>query len=100
MRYYNTVALAKNSHFVVPYTSIYAVVLPYKETEEDKRKLKKKNRPFNDQWQNDFYFLAKDFLVPESKIVDIIYDVVKNAKPTDSNDKLNLRAMNKLHDII
>lgn len=54
----------------------------------------------NDQWQKDFYSLARDFLVPESKIINIIYDVVKNSKPTDSDDKLNLRAMNKLHDII
>ena len=81
--------------FVVPLTSIYCVSIYDKKTMEDKRKLRKKNRPFNDQWQNDFYFL-----VPESKIIDIIYDVVKNAKPTDSNDKLNLRAMNKLRDII
>ena len=85
--------------FAVPLTSIYCVSINDKEAMEDRRKMRK-NSPYKEQWKNDFYFLAKDFLINPEKIVDIIYSVDKSRKPTDTTDKLKIRAMNKLYDLI
>ena len=85
--------------FAVPLTSIYCVSINDKEAMEDRRKMRK-NSPYKEQWKNEFLFLARDFCIPDVKIKSIINSVVTAAKPTDTTDKLKIRAMNKLYDLI
>lgn len=60
----------------------------------------KPNDPYTEKWQNDFYFLARDFCFDPNVIADIIYEIVKRSKPNDTNDALYIRAMNKMLDIL
>ena len=85
--------------FVVPLTSIYCVSINDKEAMEDKRRMRK-NAPYKEQWKNEFLFLARDFCVPDAEIKSIINSVVSAAKPSDTTNKLKIRAMNKLYDLI
>lgn len=60
----------------------------------------KPTEPYTEKWQNDFYFLAKDFCFETDVIADIIYEIMKRSKPNDTNDALYIRAMNKMLDIL
>ena len=65
-----------------------------------KKYIQKKNAPFTEKWQNDFYFFARDFGFEPDVIVDIIYSVTKMSKQNDTNEALYIRAFNKMLDIL
>lgn len=80
-------------------TSDYVTPLSAKNNYVHKYKPRKKDL-FKDRWQNDFYFIAKDFGFEPKTIIDIIYDVITSAKPDDKIENLYIRSMNKLYDMI
>jgi len=68
--------------------------------EEKSSSIQRKANVFDDGWKNDFINLAKDFDIKPLVIAKIIHSVIASAKPSDKDENLYTRAMNKLYDII
>ena len=81
-------------------TSSNYAVSPFRHYRYTEEYVPPKNAPYTEKWQNEFYFLAKDFEISIKKITDIIYEVASAAKPTDTDNKLYIRATNKMYDLI
>ena len=78
-------------------SSDYCTALDLEEMSSSRQR---KNNMFDDGWKNDFISLAEDFDLKPMMIAKIIKSVIDSAKPSDKDENLYTRAMNKLYDLI